>query len=231
MISVSPSACTSSLSLGTPGRSAYSVMPESSSMTSTGGSSAGCSMAVWSRSRPTAVCSFMSSPRSIDVNAARLGRFQPLDAHVQDALAVGRTHLVRVQVVGKRDHAVKAPGEALVYVHARPLALGGKRRLALAGDAQHPALELDVEALRLQPRGERINLHRLRRARHVERGEAAAREAPDTGRKFKRSLDLTLQAVELREKVAGKKREFHGPVLHKDRSGRKYERSRGFQGA
>src|SRR5580765_347807 len=111
MISVSPSACTLSLSLGTPGRSAYSVMPESSSMTSTGGSSAGCSMAVWSPPRLTAVCSFMASPRSIHVDAARLCRFEALDADVQDAFAVGRTHLVRIQVVGKRDHAMEAPGE------------------------------------------------------------------------------------------------------------------------
>src|SRR5919197_1648507 len=143
MTSISPSMCALRRSFDTPGRSAYSVMPSLSSITSTGGSSAGCSPACACVTRLSVWAIGFSL--SVDLNAPRLSRLLAPDAHVQHAVTVGRAHLVRVDVVGERDHAVKAADEALVQVHARALLFLRERCGALARDAEHAALDLHVD--------------------------------------------------------------------------------------
>src|SRR5581483_8538972 len=118
-------------------------MPAASSNTSTGGSRPGCSDAV-SSSRLVTSCSLMGSPLSADIDPARNRRFPALDADVQDAFPVGGAHLVRIEIVGKRDHAVEPAGEALVQVHARAF-VRRQIGLALARDAEHAALELHFD--------------------------------------------------------------------------------------
>src|SRR6185295_9514073 len=118
-------------------------MPSPSSITSTGGTSAGC----WSWSLRVMALS------SVHFDAPRLGGCLSRDADVQHAVAVAGAHLGRVEVVGQGDDAMEAPGEALVDVHARALVRLGQRGGALARDAEHAALDLHVDRLRLEPRG------------------------------------------------------------------------------
>src|ERR687895_1713808 len=115
-------------------------MPAASSMTSTGGTSAGCSAGPVARVGER--LSFIGCPRSVDADAARLCGLAPANADVQHAVAIVRLHIVRIEVLRERDHAVEAPGEALIQVHARRLALRGHGARALARDRKHPALDL-----------------------------------------------------------------------------------------
>src|SRR5690349_13834495 len=128
-------------------------MPSASSITSTGGISAGCSL--WA-----------ISPPSVDLHAARLGGALALDADVQHAFAVGGTHLVRVEVVAQRYHAVEAAGEALVEVHARAIVVR-QRGGALARDAEDAAFDLHLDGGGVEAGRECVHLGRFGRSRHV----------------------------------------------------------------
>src|SRR5919201_5669004 len=150
------------------------------------------------------------SPPSVHFDAPRLRRLLPRDAHVQDAVAVASAHLAWVEVVGEGDDAVKAPGEALVHVHARALVLLRQALRALARDAEHAALDLHLDRLGLKAGREGVDLGGLRGGGDVQRRVGAAREAADAGRELEGLLHLALQPLELGVEIAREKREIHG---------------------
>src|SRR4030095_4737049 len=144
-------------------------MPDASSTTSTGGTSAGCS--------GSALLDFstMGSSLSADVDATRLRSLAPPDADVQHPVAVGGLDLVRIEVVGERDHAMEAAGEALVEMHAGPLVPRRQGAWALAGDRKHAALDLHVDRPGVQSRRKRVDLGRVGRLGRVQGRESAPR--------------------------------------------------------
>src|SRR5437762_511317 len=178
IVRVLDSTCRVSLSFATPGRSARSVMPVLSSMTSTGGIKADPSRCAASflrctaslRGTPsflvTAVVSFMSVlPGSLNTDAPRPRRFAPLGADVQDAIAIVRRHAIRIDVVGQAHDAPEPAAEPFVDVDGGlAVVLGGKVRLPLAGNGQHSTIQVDFDRCRIEPGGGSEDLDRLRRA-------------------------------------------------------------------
>ena len=99
--------------------------------------------------------------------------------------------------------------EALVDVHLCLFVVARQPRLALAGDAQHPAVEVDFHRGRIQARGENVELQSLRRAADVERRKAAAAKPADAGEDVEGPLNFALQAAQLGQDIARKQRPVH----------------------
>src|SRR3954471_8291795 len=113
---LSPSTRTWSWSRGTPGRSASSVIEDSFSYTSTGGTTKRCcgacsltAAARWAGEVCTVL--LMASP-SVHFDAARQGGLALGHGDAQDAVAVVRIHAGGIGVLGQADHAPEASGEA-----------------------------------------------------------------------------------------------------------------------
>ena len=133
---------------------------------------------------------------------------------MQHPVAVARRHGVWIDVVGQRQHAPEAAGEALVDVHGRLAVLGRQIHLALAGDGQHTLLDLDVDAGRVEAGGEGVNLDRLRSVADIHGRKAAAGETANARRQVVRLLEFPLQPIEFREQIARKQGSVeHGILL------------------
>src|SRR5579862_7466830 len=180
IVRVPASTCSLSLSLGTPGRSARSVMPLLSSITSTGGIRAvslrctgslrvaasvreACSFLV------TAVVSFMvESPRLLDGDAAWLGRFVALHVDVQHAVAIVGRDAIGIDVVGQAHHPPEPATETFVYVHGGFTIVTGRQvRGPLASDSQQAAVQMHFHRGGIEPRSEGVDFHGLWRAADV----------------------------------------------------------------
>ena len=117
---------------------------------------------------------------------------------------------------GRLSDAAETPFETLVDVRRRLAVVGGQGAGALAFDGEHAALEVDLDARRVDAGREGVDLHRLGRAADVQR-RVAAGEAADAGRHgVEGLLQLALQAIHFREQVAGKQAAIHGLDLHHD---------------
>src|SRR5271167_4930881 len=139
MVSVPASTCNLSLSLGTPGISARSVIPVLSSTTSTGGIRAASLRCVASLRVAASVreaCSFLVTvvvsfmvdpPRSLDGDAARLGRFLALHVDVQHAVAIVGRHAIGIHVVGQTHYPPEPAAETLIDVHGGFIVVSGRQ--------------------------------------------------------------------------------------------------------
>src|SRR5690349_12811419 len=135
-------------------------------------------------SRACALLVSVMAVSSLDGDAPRLRGLVAPHAHVQHAVAVVGSDAVGIDVVRQGDDAPEAAREALVDMQG-------------------------IDAGR-----ERVDLHRLGRAAHVDGGKPAAGEAPDVGRHVESLRQLALQAVKLREDVAGIVHAIHRRGLH-----------------
>src|ERR1700741_4387916 len=141
-------------------------MPTSSSMTSTGGRSQASSAAP-SSFRVITFRSFMFVVPSRDVDPARQRRFLAFDADVKHAFPVGGSHFVGIEVIGQGDDPVKPPRKPLAQMNTQPIVLVGPLWLALSRDIQPPSFELNLDLLRIKPRGETVDLRRIRGTCHI----------------------------------------------------------------
>src|ERR1700745_1436059 len=129
IVSVSASTCRLRLSLGTPGRSARSVIPVLSSITSTGGITAvslRCADSLRAAASVRDPCSFLvtafasfmvSPPDSLDGDPAGWGGCAALRTDAQNAIAVVSGDAIGIDVVRQTHHAPEPAAETLVDVY------------------------------------------------------------------------------------------------------------------
>src|SRR6476661_10061814 len=165
IVSVPASTCNLSFSLGTPGRSARSVMPALSSITSTGGIRAAslrcpASLRVAASVREasfrvTAVVSFMVDPPwLLDGDATWLGRLMALHVDVQHSVAIVGGNGIGVHIVRQAHHPPEPAAEALIDVHGGFLIVSGRQvRGPLAGDGQQAPVQIHFHCGWIEPWG------------------------------------------------------------------------------
>src|SRR5690606_1385226 len=126
-----------SLSLGTPGISAQSVMPWASSQTSTAGTTDAGVSPLSSGSVVSESLLAMIVPRLLNGDFPRLGDLLARNTDLQDAVAEARIHGTFVRILGQGDHAAKASREALIDMNGLIVRILLPFYAALSGDDQH----------------------------------------------------------------------------------------------
>src|SRR5437588_9869501 len=100
----------------------------------------------------------------MNLDLTRLGRLAPPYLDLQDPVAVLRFDLVRVHIVPEADRAPEFAAETLLAVVGR---LVVDQYIPLAGHGEQPALRGDIQLLRIDPRGEQVNLYLRSEERRV----------------------------------------------------------------
>src|SRR6476661_1545670 len=164
IVSVPASTCNLSFSLGTPGRSARSVMPALSSITSTGGiraASLRCAVSLRVAASVREACSFpvtavvsfmVDPPWLLDGDAAWLGRLVALHVDVQHPVAIIGRYGIGVHVVRQAHHPPEAAAKTLIDVHGGFIILPARKvHGPFAGDGQQAPVQIHFHRGGIEP--------------------------------------------------------------------------------